>query len=251
MANENIQDIKAKVRSLLMKAADAVATPAEAEGAMRAAQKLMAKYQVSEKDLGSLTQEDFKEASRTGGIYKSKTYLHPIDRYCSVIVGKFCGVQPWIHNNDEGECMKMLGLEADVELATWMLSAFREQFEADWLKYKRFDMASKRFKDLTAARVSFVHGFARAINDRLQDWLYRDSPKEGSAESDGRALVIKKHDLVQAEMERRGLHLGRGTRRGAVNADTTAAGAGYNSGKAADVGRATAGGAGPIMIGGR
>lgn len=251
MANEDINAIKERVRALLMKAADGSATAAEAEGAMRAAQKLMAKYQVKETDLDSLTAESYKETEYAGQRHrKAGWYVHPVDRHCANLVGKFCGVVPYIRTIDlTGELrVCMFGLESDVELAHWMLSAFKQQLEADWIIYKRYTMNSRRFKDLTEARRAFVQGFVKAIGDRLAAWMFRDSPTKGTSENT--ALVVKKLSLVEEEMERRGMFLGHITlaqRR--ISRDAHAAGAGYNSGKAANVGRATEGAGSHIMIG--
>jgi hypothetical protein len=253
MAKENIQDIKEKVRALLMKAADAAASPAEAEGAMRAAQKLMAKYQVSEKDLGALSGDDYRFADRVGAKHKTKGwYLHPVDKYCAVTVGKFCGVVPFTSKGDSGELtLRMFGMDSDVELAGWMLTAFKQQFEADWERYKRFQMESKRLIDVREARLSFARGFTSAVCERLEKWMFREVDKSPVGGSDGTSLVIKKRDLAMDELRNRGIILGRASRGhgGRASTDTMAAGAGYNSGAAANVGRATAG-TSTIMIGG-
>lgn len=240
---DNIQDIREKVKALLRKASDAAASPSEAEGAMRLAQKLMAKYSLSEAELNAVKEEDFCEATWQGRYHKGAYVIHPVDRYCSVIVGKFCGVVPFLRNN--GSTVALFGLDADVELAKWMLHAFREQFEHDWEVFKRFQMESKRLLDIKDARKSFAHGFTEAINNRLKDWMFRQSPEGGSGEG---ALVLRKHDIVAAELERRGIHLAPTGRRGSRGSHDQAAGAGYNAGNAANVGRATAG-AGRVLIG--
>lgn len=248
MANENIQDIKDRVRALLMKAVDAAASPSEAEAAMRMAQKLMEKYQVSEADLGGLREDDWRYGETKAEHHKTRGYyLHPIDRYCSVVVGKFCGVIPY--KVDEGTPqfrMVLFGLDADVELAQWMLAAFKKQLDHDWELYKRYQMESKRLIDVREARMAFVRGFTSAVTQRLNDWMFRDVPKAGQSpnKGSGHDLVLRKANLAIDELARRGIHLGATdskARRGTV--DHAAAGAGFNSGKAVQVGGQQVGGA--------
>lgn len=248
MANENIQDIKAKVKALLMKAADAAATPSEAESAMRLAQKLMAKYQIDQTSLDALVEGDWRTLERRAEHHKIKGwYLHPVDRYCSVLVGQFCGVIPYIGGGTDGELTLILfGLDADVELASWMLAAFKDQLEHDWNVYKRFQMESKRLLDIKKARLAFVRGFTSAVSDRLRDWMFRDanSVVGSNRSTEGKDLVIRKRNLAEDELARRGIHLHKaGSQYRRPSSDNAAAGAGYQSGQGASVGGKAVGGA--------
>lgn len=248
---KDIQTIKERVHSLLMKAADAAASPSEAEGAMRLAQKLMAEYQISKDDMMRVSTDDYRFARREGKRVKDEVIVHPVERYCAVIVGQFCGVIPYI---EDKTTLVLFGLDADVALAEWMLAAFKEQFEHDWLLFKRFQMQSKRLLDLKEARKSFIHGFTKAVRERLEKWLYRkttagQSPERGTG--DGTDIAIVKQDSARSELSHRGINLGHSSgRRGDAGSDSFAAGAGYNAGKSASVGgQATGQSAGPIMIG--
>lgn len=249
MANENMNDIKERVGALLRKAVDPAATPAEADAAMRLAQKLMEKYQVTEADLDKGGNE-FREAGRTGRKHpkSGEWYLHPVERYCAAIVGRFCGVTPWITTDDGELKLVLFGFDADVELANWMLTAFVNQFEADWELYKMRDLGTKRLVTIREARLSFAHGFTQAINKRLEDWMFRDeakSPEPGT--TDGKALVVKKTSLVEQELRNRGMHFTRSSHRGQNGSHAGAAGAGYASGSRAETGRGV--GQSAIMIG--
>jgi hypothetical protein len=256
---KDINDIKERIRALLMKAADAAASPAEAEGAMRLAQKLMATYQVAEGDLERVGEDDYTFLTKDGKTVGTKIIIHPIDRYCAMIVGKFCGVVPIEKTlpNDGGFKLELFGLAADVQLAAWMLDAFIEQFEHDWLLYKRFQMQTKRLLDVKEARKAFIHAFAAAIKVRLSDWLYRkvESPDGGTGRvsAEGTALAIRKLTSAEEELARRGFRLGKTGHKGSSAkgaAAASAAGAGYNSGMAASVGgKATPGGAQTLRIG--
>jgi hypothetical protein len=172
-------------------------------------------------------------------------YVHPLNRYCAVAVGKFCGVIPYVRNEGTSDvCMCLFGLEADVELASWMLAAFRQQLEHDWAIHKRFHMETKRLLSIKEARLSFVQGFTTAINKRLSDWEFRSiKHSDGTAPSGGDGqLVIRKRNMAEDELASRGMHLGRSSHRGARGNDMAASGAGFNSGSRANVGGQAIGG---------
>jgi len=229
----NVESVKDKVRALLAKAMDPAASEHEASGAMAAARKLMAKFDLSEEELMKAKGEDFKEFSwEIRKTSKGDIAIHPVDRRCSVYVCQFCGVVPYIYDGK----VHLFGFENDVELAKWMLHSLRIQFDKDWEIYKRFELGSKRLVNIKEARISFSAGFAKAINERMRNWIYREtqSPETGTS------LVIKKNEIVEAEISSRGIHLGKnGSAPVGINA--AAAGAGYNSGKAAETGRGVGG----------
>lgn len=237
MANENIGDIKERVSALLRKASDGAATPAEAEAAMRLAQKLMGRYQVTEADLDN-GDGTFKTVDREGRYSpkKGEYYLHPVERYCAAIVGRFCGVEPYTATENGKLVLHIFGLDSDVELANWMLTSFVQQFEADWLLYKQFKLDTKRLVTIKDARLSFATGFTTAVNERLNDWLFRKSPEEGTADTSN-ALVIRKLDLVEQKLAEMGLSLSRGRHRRKSGGHGDARSAGFMSGSRAETGR--------------
>jgi hypothetical protein len=237
MTNENIESIKDRVSALLRKASDSAATEAEAEAAMRLAQKLMAKYQVTEADLDK-GGNAFKEYDRESkwSAKKNERYLHPIERYCAVIVGRFCGVKPYTAADNDGNLvLRLFGLDSDVELANWMLTAFIQQFETDWEIYKNFQLGTKRLVTIKDARKSFAHGFTQAINKRLEDWMFRKC--DNVEQNDGTALVVRKLDLVEQKLRESGVFLSAGRHRGDAGSNSGARSAGFMAGSRAETGR--------------
>ncbi len=235
MTKDGVSHIKEKVMALLRKAADGAATPAEAEGAMAAARKLMAKHSLSEDEVTASTADDYVDVTvcpkttRTG-----MAYVDPVVRYCARTVAEFCGCVVYVKTDLS---VIWSGLASDVDMAQWMVEAFRDQLEHDWLIFKRHDLGTKRMKDITDARVSFVHGFTRAIAARLSDWMYR-TPLTGETPDTSTALVVKKANLALARLAGMGMHLGGSVgHRGAQGCNAAAAGAGHNAGAAASMGR--------------
>lgn len=231
----DINEIKERIRSLLAKATDAGATAEEAHTAMQFARKLMAKYQLDEAAVTAARDGDFRtDTWHYTKDSKGAVIVHPIDRYCSVRVGRFCGVKPYISQSGD---MAVFGFDSDVELFRWMMAAFKKHAEEDWQRFKVFQLGTKRLLDIKDARKSFMHGFAKAVNARLDDWLYRAEYTGDKAEETANALVIRKLSIVEQKMADMGINLGPTSRKGSMGGNTSAAGAGFNSGNSANVGR--------------
>jgi Protein of unknown function (DUF2786) len=247
MTEDKLREVKEKVRALLMKAADSAATAAEAAGAMAAAQKLMARYQVTADDLNKLSASDYKFMGMAGTHHRKSNswYLHPVQRYCAPVVGRFCAVKPYTKTHEDGSLsLELFGMDSDVELAAWMLRAFTDQFEHDWEVFKRDGLGTRRLVTIKEARLSFAGAFTKAINERLETWMFRksDSPAEGTSSGFDLALVKDKMSLIEAELVRRGIYLSAGQHRGRGGSHDGAAAAGYASGSRAETGRGVGGG---------
>lgn len=245
MATDNKQ-IKEKISALLRKASDGSATAAEAEGAMLAARKLMDRYSLSEAEVNAATEDSYVDRNiAPKKTRKGETYVDPVLRYTARTVAEFCGCFVYV---DRSQNAVFSGLESDVDLAVLMVEAFQFQMAHDWEVFKRHELGTKRFVDITDARRSFVTGFTRGVTKRLGDWMYR-TPPEGEKQTASTALVIKKHELARARLEARGMSFGSTSQRNAIRGgNSMAAGAGMNAANSANVGRAVGGGV--KMIGG-
>lgn len=235
-------DVKNKIMALLRKASDSAATPAEAEGAMGLAQKLMARH--------SLTQDEVMKAGEAAYVDRvidpkrtraGVDYIDPVTMYTARIVSEFCGVVCFT----SGKQIKWSGLDSDVEMAMWMIEAFREQMEHDWTIFKRHELGTNRFVVITDARRSFVQGFTKAISARLSDWLYRTPP---AGEKSSSALVVNKRELAMNRLRDQGISLSTKRHNATLGNHTGAAGAGMNAGNAASMGRAMGGGVKQIGV---
>lgn len=247
MTNDGVSQIKQKVVALLRKASDSAATAAEAEGAMAAARKLMAKFSLTEDEVNAATEESYVDrALAPKRTRKGEVYIDPVMRYCSRTVAEFCGVFAYTRVADQH--MMWSGLESDVDLALCMIDAFQQQMEHDWEIFKRHELGTNRLVVITDARRSFVHGFTRGVVMRLQDWMYR-TPPEGELVDTTNALVIKKSELARSRLEKQGMAFGSSGHRGNSGNHNGAAGAGLNAAKAAAMGRGVGGGV--KMIGAR
>ena len=229
-----------KIASLMAKATDPVATPAEAETAMLMARKLMAKFDITEEDIKKLGAAAFVEDTYMCRKTKSgAVILHPIDRYCGTLIADFCGCKVWRSMSDDGvPRVKYMGVDADAEFARYLRAAWIKHFDFNW---EMFVQGHRRLADMAAARVAFSQSFASAMRDRLDGWQQK-------APVGQTALVVKRADLVTAEMAKRGLHLSKSTVKGKSANHGAGAGAGYQAGRSASVGAGVAAGAGNVRL---
>lgn len=239
----DINKIKERVQALLAKAMDAASSENEATAAYEAAQKLMSKYRLSQADLDAVGENDFKSYDVDGKPMKSgKGYVyHPVDKYLGTTIAQFTGTRFYFYHN-RAHC-KFFGLIEDVEFVSWMRQALIAHFDKGWADYKDFGRKNKRIKDLGAERQSFSVGFADAIKDRLDNWMFRTTDDDTEF-----ALTCKRADIVTDELARRGVRLGTMGPRRSLGISTQAAGAGRVVGDSATLGRGVGSG-GRVMLG--
>jgi hypothetical protein len=236
-----MKSVEDKIRSLMAKATDPAASEAEAETAMAMAKKLLAKFDLTEEDVKARGEDAFVFSRHSGRRTKYGTAFHPVDKYLGGYIALFCGCRSWISRKGDGDDVAddvvYFGVDSDVEFAMYLRGAWMRHFDIQW---EIFSQDARRLKDRAAARQSFSIGFAREMRDRLDRW---DMRKDVTTSGDtSRALVAKRMDIVQAEMERRGIKLGHGKRIKSYGDHMTAAGAGVNAARSASVGRGVGGG---------
>jgi hypothetical protein len=167
--------------------------------------------------------------------------FHPIDKYLGSAIAAFCGCKKWRHNKiDDSADAVYFGEESDVEFALHLRGAWMTHFDRNWMIYKS---DNPRLRDLPSARQSFSVAFATEMKARLDAWMAMRADPEAPTDGDTHgALVVKRTDLVEAEMARRGITLGMGRASRNLGDNAAAAGAGLMAARTASVGRGLGGG---------
>jgi hypothetical protein len=236
------KSIEERIRDLMAKATDPACSGPESEAAMQLAQKLMSKHDLTEADIKAKGADAFVEWTEKARMTKHGAVFHPVDRYLGHYIAKFVGCRRWNNRNDPASVTaSYFGLSADIEFALHLRDAWKVHFDRAWDIYKS---DNRRLRDMARARQSFSLAFAHGMKDRLEGWT---AAQRGDAqEAGGTALVVQRSELVEAEMDRRGISLGTGKRATNLGADNAAAGAGLMAAKSAGVGRGV--GKGPLAI---
>lgn len=237
----DIRKIKEKLDALLKRARDNGSSEAEVAACMARAEKIMAEYGLSESDLDDVTSESFRDYRVE--VPQGRQKHCPVVRYCAAMVGKLTCVTFYVDNanspnaGDKADIVAV-GLDADVEYAMWLLSSLRTFMDDQWVSYRDWQLEACTRQELKAERIGFIRGYCRKVCDRVREMVDVYEREHAGGVGTGTNLIVRKTDLVNAELDRRGIHLGRGramTGRGYGSEHGAQAGA--QAGNSASLGR--------------
>lgn len=244
-------ELSDKIAALIAKAKDKACTEAEAINTMRLAQKLADKHGLSLRDIENAAKAgEALQFSETGvASYPSdESKRHEIDlsynrhgmfeRSLSTNIGEYCGARFY----REGTRSFFFGLDADVELAHYLRYTLRRTMDYEFHIFMKYSLEGK----IRGARATFMQNFAYAMTGRLAAFTREAEKASGGAST---ALVIRKTELVEQELNNRGYSFSSG-RASAQGNHADAAAAGADAGRRANVGRGMAGGNNTLQIGG-
>lgn len=231
------EKIKDKVRQLLKIAADPNATSNEAQVAMAKARALMAKHDLSDDDIRAAKADAyaFRPAYEKPGSTPNKVIWHPVDRWLTIAIAKFTGCAT-VYDPKTGK-HGMYGMESSLDLAQYMLQAFREAFESGWLNFKKYTMPRATQAQLIEARKSFTSGFCRAIKDRIS----RTEADEAKYNVGGTHVILVKQTSALCVAGQEGYEQANGRASSRAVNHASAYGNGYRTGEGANMGRGVAG----------
>lgn len=217
----------------LLRLAERAGTPAEAEAASRAAERLMTKWGIDEAMLRSNLGENSKPESivTKGTAPFPKLFVKPRTHLACAVVHGMGNMKPYLNPQWDGTVIvKVVGWESDVDRALQFIPSIVLQADhamAHWWKSEPYH------KVLTAAQAKnakrqFLFGFAAVVKQRLEEMRQEEVDKQP-----GSALVLyDRGKLVDEEYNKLSLKKGRGVRAGSVlgGAEGRAAGARANLG---------------------
>jgi hypothetical protein len=187
-----------KIRNLRAKAEGKGATEAEAMEAASMVARLMVRNQVTEKEL-----EDTQKDGATTAAYKSGRVLHPVLEGTGVAIGALTETRAYV----EDGALHFIGLDEDVEMATYLSEMFVGYAKRAWRDY--FESHKVKAKDAMKMRDSLMHGMASRLTERMNDLIIerREARAAAKAESNTTALVVLKDQLIKDKMKEMGLNL--------------------------------------------
>jgi hypothetical protein len=195
-----LDKLKARIQALRAKTIDNGCTESEAVAAAAKVAELLDRYDLS------LTDVEIREAPcerRAYETYRKKRI--PLDD-CIGAVANFCDCRVWRENNETGETRYVFfGLRADVEVAHYLTELIDSAVRSELGRYKT-SLAYLRFRhnERHRANSSFALGMVASIAAKLTAMkAERDRTNSGS----GRALVVLKASIVDAEFDRLDLKL--------------------------------------------
>lgn len=221
--------IKNKILALRSKISDRGATEAEAMAALAMADKLMAEHGLSEADLDVA---EAKRDMRAGEFKYGIKTQHPCAKWCSKIIGEFCGVVTWYSSREQAS--NGFGFSGDVEMYEFLLKLVHDSMNREWKDFLAKNPPRPGVSRHTEYW-SFMLGMAERINEKVSSLM---EAREIKVDATGTDLVVKKFAVIEAGMKEMlpGLQLRQGQSRG-IRADGSAMAQGREAGERVNLNR--------------
>ena len=193
-----LDKLKMRIQALRAKTIDNGCTEDEALSAAAKVAELLDRYDLS------LTDVEIREAPCERREYETHRKKRiPLDD-CIGAVANFCDCRVWREKNQAGETRYVFfGLRSDIEVANYLTELIDVRSELG--RYKTTSECRRfRHKERHMVYASFALGMVASIADKLTAMkAARDKVNSGS----GRALVVLKAAVVDAELEKLDLKL--------------------------------------------
>lgn len=195
----DISKIREKVSALLKKNTVNGASEAEAMAAMNYASKLMKEHGITMKDIQDKTEasSDFVQKH----VNEGDKQLNIFDKIVASAIARYTDTKVWndkvVRNTSK---LIFFGYRVDVELAQYIRDVCNMSLEYEWKKFSKTLPVGRRH----SARKSFQAGMALRLKERLDELK-----KENVVETESRALVVVKTQLVESAFKNMNMRLGK------------------------------------------
>ena len=228
----DISKIREKVSALLKKNTVNGASEAEAMAAMNYASKLMKEHGITMKDIQDKTEASSDFAQKH--VNEGDKQLNIFDKIVASAIARYTDTKAWndkaIRNTSR---LNFFGYRVDVELAEYIRDVCNMSLVYEWKKFAKTIATGQRH----AARKSFQAGMALRLKERLDELK-----KENIVETENRALVVVKTQLVESAFKNMNMRF-RSAGRNTYSTANTAFSAGKNAANGVTFNRAVCDGA--------
>ena len=195
----DIFKMREKVSALLKKNTLNGASEAEAMAAMNYAAKLMKEHGITMKDIQDKTEasSDFIQKH----VNEGDKQLNIFDKIVASAIARYTDTKVW-NNKSIRNTSKLIffGYRVDVELAEYVRDVCNMSLEYEWKKFAKTLLVGRRH----SARKSFQAGMALRLKERLDELK-----TENNVETESRALVVVKTQLVESAFKNMNMRLGK------------------------------------------
>jgi hypothetical protein len=187
--------LKTRIQALRAKTIENGCTESEALSAAAKVAELLDRYDLS------LTDIEIREAPCEQRAYETNRKKRvPLDG-CVGAIAHFCDCRVWREKNAAGEARYVFfGLRTDVEVAHYLAEMIDGAVRSELGRYKT-SKAYQRFRhnERHLANSSFTFGMVASIAEKL---TAMKASRDAANENTGRALVVVKSAVVDAELEK-------------------------------------------------
>ena len=191
--------LRQRIQALRAKTVANGCTEGEALAAAAKVAELLDRYDLSLADV------DVRRSSCEQLVYEvQRSKRIPLDECIGTIAG-FCGCRVWREKDRSGVRWVFFGLRADIEAARCLTEVIDNAVRTELGRYKTTPAyRAFRHQERHLANASFTLGMIGSIADKLVAMkAARDQANRGT----GRAVVVLKQSVVDAEIEKLGLAL--------------------------------------------
>ncbi len=190
-----LERVKARIKALAERTVSRGCTEAEALAAAEMVGRLLERYALSMDEVDVRAEPCVRVAVPLGGQRR-----RPIDG-CVPAIARFCDCKVWLArepagSSPAGSSYVFFGFAADTSLASYLYVVIDRAITNALLEFRRAHPALSG-TTLRRASSSFQHGMAQRVGERLAAMHAERESALGAARSNGTALVLAKHQVVQ------------------------------------------------------
>ena len=205
--------VKARIKALAERTISNGCTEAEAMAAAEMVGRLLARYALTMDEIEVREGRCAQAEVQIGGQRR-----RPVDG-CVTAIARFCECKVWLSRAEAGVSYVFFGFESDTSLAAYLLQVIDRAIRTEAANFRG---RCQRLKGvaLRRASLSFQHGMATRVGERLGEMLRRRDADIAAPRSTGTALMLLKHQVVEETFQDTGIRLvsGGGLWRRRVNA---------------------------------
>lgn len=192
--------VKARIRALTEKTVSNGCTEAEALAAAEMVGRLLERYSLTMREVDVRQTPCVEVAVMCAGRRR-----RPIDG-CVTAIARFCDCRVWVTRTDVALCYVFFGFETDAMLARYLYQVIEAAIATECTAF-RARRPRLRGLELRRASDSFQHGMAARVAERLEAMHAERSASVAAQRTDGTALVLVKHGVVEAAFQQTGMCL--------------------------------------------
>jgi hypothetical protein len=188
--NEELDRVKARIRTLTERTVARGCTEAEAMAAADMVGRLLERYALTMQEVDLRDEPCVQVEVPAGGVRR-----RPIDA-CVPAIARFCDCRVWLARSEAGARYVFFGFVTDTKLAAYLFSVIDRAIRSDLLAFRR-DSVGLAGTALRRASASFQHGMAARIAERLETMHAEREASVAANRAAGTALMVIRHQVVE------------------------------------------------------
>jgi hypothetical protein len=188
--NEELDRVKARIRALTERTVARGCTEAEAMAAAAMVGRLLERYALTMQEVDVREEPCVQVEVPLGGVRR-----RPID-ICVPAIARFCDCKVWLARSEARAAYVFFGFVTDTTLAAYLFAVIDRAIRSDLLGFRQ-DSPALAGVALRRASVSFQHGMAARIAERLETMHAEREASVAANRAAGTALMVIRHQIVE------------------------------------------------------